>query len=131
MQYNGYIHSPQWRNQHALWLQKSGHRCALFFWVRCGKVDGKYHRYEVHHLNRKAYQRQGREVYGRDVIVLCPFAHKVIIHRLLGGADRVRNQRNFPNSAQQLAYIWCCLPWQVKPLLCGGVGLWLLWELFL
>ena len=100
----------------------------MFPWIRCGKVKGKYHRYEVHHLHLGAYDRQGCERYLLDVIVLCPFAHW-IIHRLLGGAKQIRYQKSkFPNAAQRMAHAWCRLPAVGKLVLVGTIVL-LVWRL--
>ncbi len=95
----------------------------MFPWIRCGKVGGKYHKYNVHHTN---YKRLGSERYWLDVIVVSPFAHWVI-HRILGGADRVQHQRSkYPNGAQQLAHFWCRVPYLFKVAMILAVGLGLL-----
>lgn len=68
----------------------------------------------IHHMHYRD-GHQGNEVYGRDVINLCPFAHW-IIHQVLGGHYRVTGQPfgRFPNGAQKLAHLWCCTPWNMR-----------------
>jgi hypothetical protein len=117
--YSNYIQSSQWQSKHPAWLKRSGYRCSMFPWIRCGKFGGKYHKYNVHHTN---YKRIGSERFGLDVIVVCPFAHW-IIHQILGGSARVRTQRSkYPNLPQRLAHGWCRLPVLFKLLLIGSIG---------
>lgn len=92
----------------------------MFPWVSVGKTRGKYHRYEVHHTH---YSTLGDERFWVDVIVLCPFAHWMI-HRVLGGADRVRHQKTpYPNTLQRTAHAWCRLPVVLK----GGMAIGVVW----
>lgn len=103
MNYSQYIVSSEWRSKHLQFLKQSHYRCAMFPFVKVGKK----HRYNVHHMN---YINLGNECLWTDVICLCPFAHKFIIHGLLSGFKRPSQQKNYPNTAQRLAHAWCCLP---------------------
>jgi hypothetical protein len=108
--YDAYISSTLWRNRHPQWLKRTNNRCQLIPFVRVGTVRGKYHGYAIHHLHKEAYKRQGQELWNRDVVVLCPFAHEFIFHWLLSaGKRRVRYQKNFPNTAQRVMNWWCRL----------------------
>lgn len=108
MKYSSYRNSQAWLSRHPDWLACSNNRCQLFPWVRVGIVNGKYHKYNVHHLHRNAYRRQNKERWQRDVIVLCPFAHKFVFHWLLsGGKTTVGKQKDFPNLAQRSLNWWC------------------------
>lgn len=103
MNYSQYIVSNSWRSKHPQFLKQSRYRCAMFPFVKVGKK----HRYNVHHMN---YINLGNERLWTDVICLCPFAHTFIIHGLLSGFRRPSQQRNYPNTAQRLAHMWCCQP---------------------
>lgn len=106
--YGDYITSDTWRDRHPAWLKRTNNRCQLFPWVRVGRVKGKYFPYAIHHMHTKAYRRQGRERWNRDVIVLCPSAHNLVFHYLLsGGKKRVSHQKAFPNIFQR-AVNWHC-----------------------
>ena len=108
MKYSNYRNSDAWFGQHEKWLKASKNRCQLFPWVRVGKINRKYHKYNIHHLHRNAYRRQNKEKWNRDVIVLCPFAHKLVFHWLLsGGKKTVSEQKDFPNT-QQRVFNWYC-----------------------
>ena len=103
MNYRNYITSNEWRSKHKDFLKSSHYRCSLFPWVKVGKK----HRYNVHHMN---YKSLGTEQLWVDVICLCPFAHSFIIHGLLSGFKRPSQQKNYPNAAERLAHVWCCIP---------------------
>ena len=103
MNYSSYITSTEWRSKHKDFLKSSHYRCAFFPWVNVGK---KY-RYNVHHMN---YKNLGNECLWVDVVCLSPFAHSFIIHGILSGFRRPSQQKNYPNTAQRLAHMWCCLP---------------------
>jgi hypothetical protein len=107
MNYAKYIVSSEWRDKHKDFLKRSHYRCAFFPWVRVGR--GK--RYNCHHMN---YENLGDEQLWVDVICLCPFVHKFIIHGLLSGFRRPSQQKNYPNAAQRLAHFWCCQPVAVR-----------------
>jgi hypothetical protein len=49
-----------------------------------------------------------------DVIVVCPFAHKFILHGILSGFKRPSQQKSYPNTAQRLAHYWCCQPVMIR-----------------
>lgn len=107
MNYQSYIVSPEWRGKHKDFLKRSRYRCSFFPFVKCGKKA----RYNVHHMN---YENLGDERLWVDVIVVCPFTHRFIIHGLLSGFKRPSQQKNYPNKAQQLAHFWCCTPMWMK-----------------
>ncbi len=98
--YRSYIQSQQWYAKHPAWLQRVNYRCGMFPWLRIGKGRP----YAIHHMN---YRHLGSEVLGRDVIPLSRFAHRHVIHGLLGGFKPAGKQRHFPNLAQRLAHWWC------------------------
>jgi hypothetical protein len=79
----------------------------MFPWIKCGK--GK--RYNCHHMN---YDNLGDEQLWKDVIVLSPFAHTWIIHRILSGFKRPGKQKSYPNTPQRIAHAWCCTPVVVR-----------------
>lgn len=107
--YRDYIVSPEWRGKHKDWLKESGYRCSMFPWIKVGK--GK--RYHCHHMRYNL----GEEVLWEDVIVVSPLAHKHIIHGILSGYKRPSQQKGgYPNTAQRLAHLWCCLPHNLKPI---------------
>jgi hypothetical protein len=115
MKYSNYITSTEWRSKHPLFLKQSHYRCAFFPWIKVGKkINGKYQRYAIHHCN---YKNLGNERLWVDVICLCPFAHSFIIHGILSGFRRTSQQKNYPNTAQRLAHMWCCLPVILRGLL--------------
>ena len=119
MDYNLYIRSQEWRAKHKNWLQRAGYRCALFPWVAIGKTHkGKYRRYAIHHLH---YRRLGQERYWWDVLPLCPFAHNWIVHGILSGFRRAKQQRHFPNCAQKLIHVWLRFPGMLKYMLMIGL----------
>lgn len=101
--YTEYITSQEWRSLHPIFLEKSHYRCSMFPWVKCGRKA----RYNIHHMN---YDNLGCEELWKDVIVLCPFAHKWIIHGILSGFKRPKHQAHYPNKWQQVAHFWCCTP---------------------
>jgi hypothetical protein len=103
MNYSQYIISTEWRSKHKDFLKSSHYRCAFFPWVKVGKKS----RYNVHHMN---YRNLGKERLWVDVICLSPFAHSFIIHGILSGFKRPSQQKDYPNTAQRLAHVWCCLP---------------------
>lgn len=108
MKYGEYIVSPEWRSQHAKFLFRGGYRCSFMPWVKIGK--GK--RYACHHMN---YDRLGREAYGRDIIVLCPWVHMMVAHGILAGFKSASKQRSpYPNKAQKLFHFFCRLPLFLK-----------------
>lgn len=101
--YKDYIVSSEWRSRHPAFLRQSHYRCALLPWVKVGKG----HKYNCHHMN---YRHLGDEQLWRDVVVLCPFAHSFIIHGILSGFKRPKEQRSYPNAAQKVAHFWCTMP---------------------
>ena len=103
MDYRSYITSNEWRSKHKYFLKSSHYRCAFFPWVKVGRKA----RYNVHHMN---YKNLGNERLWVDVVCLCPFVHSFIIHGLLSGFKRPSQQRSYPNTAQRLAHLWCCMP---------------------
>lgn len=103
MKYSEYITSSEWRGKHKEFLRRSGYRCSMFTWVKCGKGG----RYNCHHTN---YNHIGEEKLWRDVIVLCPFAHTFIIHGILSGFRRPSQQAIYPNRWQRLAHAYCRIP---------------------
>jgi len=111
MRYQEFIKSNSWRNRHPAFLAQSDHRCALFPWIRCGKVRGQYHRYNCHHTN---YRHLQSERYGRDVLIVSPFAHRVIIHGVLSGFRRPSEQVSYPNTPQRIIHLFCRLPVVIK-----------------
>jgi len=112
--YRAYITSTEWRSKHKIFLKSSHYRCAFFPWVKVGKK----HRYNVHHMN---YKNLGSERLWVDVICLSPFAHSFIIHGILSGFRRPSQQKNYPNTAQRLAHMWCCLPVMLRSVLAIAV----------
>lgn len=116
MNYRDYITSSEWRDKHKGFLQKSGYRCA-FSGLRIGK--GK--RYNCHHMH---YENLGDEEYGRDIICLHPWFHRWVIHGILSGFKSTTKQKTYPNTPQQIAHAWCCLPGIGKMGLMGFI-LWL------
>jgi hypothetical protein len=114
MKYSNYITSTQWRSKHKEFLQSSHYRCAFFPWVRVGRKA----RYNVHHMN---YRNLGNERLWVDVICLSLFAHSFIIHGILSGFRRPSQQKNYPNTAQRLAHMWCCLPVMLRAALATAV----------
>jgi hypothetical protein len=111
MTYQTFIKSNDWRKRHPEFLLRSGYRCALLPWIRCGRVRGKYYRYNCHHTN---YRHLQSERYGRDVLIVSPFAHRVIIHGVLSGFKRAAEQRHYPNTPQRIVHLFCRLPVPVK-----------------
>ena len=103
MKCSSYITSSEWRSKHPVFLKQSYYRCAMFSFIKVGKKA----RYNVHHMN---YKNLGDERLWVDVICLSPFAHGFIIHGILSGFRRPSQQKNYPNTAQRLAHMWCCLP---------------------
>lgn len=103
MNYKTYITSQEWRSKHKDFLKDSHHRCAFFPFIKVGKKA----RYNVHHMN---YKNLGSERLWTDVVCLCPFAHTFIIHGVLSGFRRPSQQKNYPNTAQKIAHMWCCQP---------------------
>jgi len=101
--YSEYITSSEWRSKHKDFLRRSHHRCSMFPWVKCGRGS----RYNCHHMN---YRNLGNEKLWRDVIVLSPFAHSFIIHGVLSGFRRPKQQKQYPNTPQKIAHLWCCTP---------------------
>lgn len=101
--YTEYITSQEWRSLHPIFLEKSKYRCSMFPWIKCGK--GKP--YNCHHMN---YDNLGCEELWKDVVVLSPFAHQWIIHGILSGVKRPRQQACYPNKWQKAAHLWCCTP---------------------
>jgi hypothetical protein len=101
VKYNDYIVSKEWRSKHKEWLVRSQYRCSMFPWINIKK------HYNIHHMN---YSNLGNEKLYQDVIPLSHFAHRVIIHGILSGFKRPRKQKKYPNSYQQLAHCWCCIP---------------------
>lgn len=102
--YATYLKSNHWRARQRSFLKKSKGRCALFPWLRVGKVGGKYYRYACHHMH---YGCLGDERWRRDVVILSHFAHDQVIHGLLSGWKRPQQQRVYPNFWQRLAHAWC------------------------
>jgi hypothetical protein len=113
---DAYMNSEEWRLMQRIWLARTRYRCQMFPWKKIGKsVRGRYKGYEIHHLNRKAYRRLGKERYKRDVVVLSTFAHQWIYHRILSfGKTTVAKQKSFPNVFQRITNFWCILPYPVK-----------------
>ena len=107
MNYKTYITSFEWRSKHPVFLKQSHYRCAMFPFIKVGKKA----RYNVHHMN---YKNLGNERLWVDVICLSPFAHSFIIHGILSGFRRPSQQKNYPNTAQRLAHMWCCLPVMIR-----------------
>jgi hypothetical protein len=114
MNYSQYIISTEWRSKHKEFLKSSHYRCAFFPWVKVGRKA----RYNVHHMN---YKNLGNERLWIDVICLSPFAHSFIIHGILSGFRRPSQQKNYPNTAQRLAHMWCCLPVMLRATLAIAV----------
>lgn len=115
MNYYSYIRSRSWLSRHPSWLKRSKYRCAMFPWVKVGKG----HSYHCHHMS---YKNLGYEKLYRDVIVLSPFAHNLIIHGILSLGQKPSQQSHYPNLLQRIAHFWCCLPILVKvPVLLGLV----------
>lgn len=111
--YRTYIKSREWYAKHKDWLKQADYRCMMFPWVTIGKtINKKYHPYQTHHTH---YGNLGNEELGRDVVMLCPVAHKLFFHCLFsGGIKRAGQQKNFPNCAQRIANFWCWLPIWLK-----------------
>lgn len=105
--YQTYIKSDKWRSLHKPFLKRSGHRCAMFPWLRVGRIDGKYHKYNLHHIT---YENLGDEKYWWDVLPVSKFAHKHIIHGILSMYKRPEEQEKYPNFCQSVAHAWCRLP---------------------
>ena len=103
MKSSNYITSTEWRSKHKQFFKSSHYRCAFFPWVKVGRKN----RYNVHHMN---YRNLGNERLWVDVICLSTFAHSFIIHGILSGFRRPSQQKNYPNTAQRLAHMWCCIP---------------------
>jgi hypothetical protein len=99
--YRNYITSPEWRSKHKPFLKRSHYRCALLPFLSLKK------RYNCHHMN---YQNLGDEQLWVDVVCVHPWVHKWILHGILSGFKRPSQQRSYPNTAQRLAHVWCCLP---------------------
>lgn len=110
-QYSSYINSQEWRSKHPLWLKQAHHTCSLLPWLYIGKVKGKHHAYNMHHMH---YRNLGREQIWIDVVPLSKFAHDWIIHGILSGFKRPSQQRHYPNTAQRVAHAWCRLPLLLK-----------------
>jgi hypothetical protein len=109
--YKAYIISPEWRNKHKSWLQRSKYRCA-FSGLTIGRtIKGKYFGYAVHHMN---YNNLGDETLWDDVICLHPLVHRLIVHGILSGFKRPSQQDHYPNKAQQAFHYWCTLPHLVR-----------------
>lgn len=100
------MNNKNWLSKHPNWLKKSKHRCAMFPWISISQVRGKYYPYDVHHTN---YKRVGDERYWFDVLPLSRFAHRQIMHGILSGFKRPRQQKYYPNFFQSLAHHWCRL----------------------
>ncbi|MBW4692229.1 MAG: hypothetical protein KME27_10730 [Lyngbya sp. HA4199-MV5] len=72
----------------------------------------------MHHLD---YRNLGHETYWWDVLVLSPAAHDWLIHGLLSGWKRPRQQKHYPNLPQRLAHNWGRLPCSLKMLLVAAI----------
>ena len=85
----------------------------------------------AHHMHYRTFKR---ERFGRDVVMLCPFAHRKIIHGFLSGGRIPQQQDSFPNAAQRAVHFWCRLPrllqWVVLAVAAIGVVDWLQYKLF-
>lgn len=120
--YQSYIRSKAWRDRHPAYLKRSGHRCAMFPWIRVGDVGDRYHPYSLHHMT---YENLGNEKYWLDVLPVSKFAHKHIIHGILAGYKSAGRQKSYPNAAQRIAHFWCRLPLVFK----GAIALYTGWLL--
>lgn len=72
-------------------------------WLRLGNIKGNYHPYNIHHTN---YKNLGSEQFGRDVLPVSRFAHRVIIHGILSGFKRPSEQEVYPNLPQRIIHNW-------------------------
>lgn len=137
--YHQYINSEEWRSKHPGFLAAANYQCSAFPWVTVGKAAKKRSQptkrdlysswltvgkagvksgssttkepYRCHHLH---YKNLGNEMYWRDVLCLCPFAHDVIIHKWLSGGKRPKDQDVYPNRSQKLFHAYCRLPVPAK-----------------
>jgi len=121
-EYEDYLQSPEWRDKRRKWLKRSGYRCAMFPWVEVGTRGNPA---DTHHMHYRTFKR---ERFGRDVVMLCPFAHRKIIHGFLSGGRIPQQQDSFPNAAQRAVHFWCRLPrlgqWLVLGIAAIGIVDW-------
>jgi len=91
-----------WKKKRQEWLSITGHRCSMFPFLK-----GVY----FHHIH---YENFGDENLWDDVILLSRFAHYDLIHGLLSGWKKPKDQNNYDgyryeNIFQRLAHGWCRL----------------------
>ena len=110
--YYSYIKSDAWRSKHYQWLKQTGNRCSMFPWIRIGKYSSKkYGKYNIHHTG-VGYRHLGHEELWKDVLPLCPFAHR-LIH---GGKMKAKSPWQ-PNIFQKTLHLWCSFPLFIKQLI--------------
>lgn len=97
--YHEFMYSNKWRQFQKHCLTASHHRCA-FTHVRLTH-------YNIHHTHYHTFG--GAERYWFDCIPLHPWVHDHIVHGVLSGWKRPRQQRHYPNLPQRVFHSLCRL----------------------
>jgi len=98
MNYQIYMQSKQWRAK-ALFI-----KILACIW-RCSFLPLIFG--DAHHVK---YDNLTNELYLRDIVIVGPIVHILIIHGFLSGCRRPGQQENYPNTLQSMVHFFYRLP---------------------
>ncbi|ETR71251.1 MAG: hypothetical protein OMM_08244 [Candidatus Magnetoglobus multicellularis str. Araruama] len=111
MNYHIYIQSSQWRNK-ALFMKVLA---CIWRFSLLPLVFG-----DAHHIK---YNNITKEIYLRDIVIIGPFVHSLVVHGILSGFKRPSQQKNYPNSLQSIVHFFYRLPFMGGLCMAGAANL--------